>query len=114
MKLHCKHELLYHLILTAKYRKPFWIPDQFIAQAANSAKMQLIEYYNDIDHLHLLIKVRPSISISKAIEIIKTQTSRMMLKYHWREWGKWSRGYHINTVGADKEVVEDYIRRHFQ
>jgi putative transposase len=114
MKLHCKFELLYHLTLTAKYRKPFWIPDQFIAQAANAAKMQLVEYNNDSDHLHMLIEISPTVSICKAIEIFKTQSSRLMLYHYCRDWDRWSRGYHITTVGAEKDVVEEYIRKHFK
>ena len=111
---HCKLELMYHLVLTAKYRKPFWIPDDIIMKAINSASMTVHEWVNDSDHLHLLIELPPTISISKAIEIFKTQTSRLMKFQYCREWHSWSRGYHITSVGAEKEVIEDYIRRHFK
>jgi putative transposase len=114
MKRHCITELMYHLVLTAKYRRSFWIPDDIIMKAINSAKMAVHEWVNDKDHLHLLIEVSPTISISKSIEIFKTQTSRLMLQNYWRDWDRWSRGYHISTVGAEKDVVEEYIRRHFK
>jgi len=113
MRKHHKAELMFHLVLTAHYRKPFWIPDLLIAQAANSAKMRLVEYHNDSDHLHILFELPPTMSISKTIEIFKTQTSRLMKHFHCRDWDRWSRGYHISSVGAEKEVIEDYIRRHF-
>ena len=82
MKLHCKFELLYHLTLTAKYRRFFWIPDQIIAQAAASSKMNVVEFHNHNDHLHLLVEIPPSLSISKSIEIFKSQSSRLMKYFH--------------------------------
>jgi hypothetical protein len=51
MKRHCITELMYHLVLTAKYRKPFWIPDDIIQKAIHSAKMTVHEWVNDKDHL---------------------------------------------------------------
>jgi len=114
MAKHHKAELLYHVILNAKYRKSFWIPDLLIAQAANSAKMKLVEYHNDTDHLHMLVKLPPSIAISKVVEVFKSQSSRLMKHFHCRDWDRWSRGYFVSTVGAEEEVIKDYIRRHFQ
>jgi putative transposase len=114
MRKHHKVELLYHLILTAKYRNYFWISDDIIKQSAASAKMNLVEYCNDTDHLHMLIELPPTIAISKIIEIFKSQSSRLMKHYHCRDWHSWSRGYHISSVGAEEEVIKDYIRRHFK
>ncbi len=114
MRKHHKAELLYHITLTANYRNYFWIPDQIIAQAAASAKMNLVEFHNHNDHLHLLVEIPPSLSISKSIEIFKSQSSRLMKHYHCREWRSWSRGYFIRSVGPESDIVQDYILRHFK
>jgi putative transposase len=114
MNKHHKAELLYHITLTSKYRKYFWITDQIIAQAAASAKMNLVEFHNHNDHLHLLAEIPPSLSISKSIEIFKCQTSRLMKYFHCKEWQSWSRGYFIRSVGPESDIVQQYIEKHFK
>ena len=68
------------------------------------------------DHLHLLLSIPPSISISKALQYIKGKTSRKLLQefdvLRKRYWGQhlWARGYFAVTVGnVNSEEVQRYI-----
>lgn len=68
------------------------------------------------DHVHLLISVPPSISLSKAIQYIKGKSSRKLLQefevLHKRYWGEhlWARGYFAVTVGnVNAEDIQRYI-----
>lgn len=68
------------------------------------------------DHIHILVSVPPSISISKLLQYIKGKSSRkiMMEFEHLRKkyWGQhiWAKGYFAVTVGNLNEIqVQEYI-----
>jgi len=68
------------------------------------------------DHVHLLLSVPPSISISKIVQYIKGKSSRKLLMEfdHLRKryWGQhlWARGYFAVTVGnVNSDEVQKYI-----
>jgi putative transposase len=70
------------------------------------------------DHVHLLISVPPSISLSKAIQYIKGKSSRKLLQefemLQKKYWGQhlWARGYFAVTVGnVNTEDVQRYIEQ---
>lgn len=67
------------------------------------------------DHVHMLIEVPPKYSVSQVIGFIKGKSAM----YVARVMGKkrnftgqkfWARGYYVNTVGRDEEVIANYIR----
>jgi putative transposase len=68
------------------------------------------------DHIHLLLSIPPSISVSKVIQYIKGKSGRKLLMEfeHLRKryWGQhlWARGYFAVTVGnVNQEDVQKYI-----
>ena len=70
------------------------------------------------DHVHLLISVPPSISLSKAVQYIKGKSSRKLLQefevLQKKYWGQhlWARGYFAVTVGnVNTEDVQRYIEQ---
>jgi putative transposase len=69
------------------------------------------------DHVHLLAMVPPKLSISDYMGTIKGRTAiRVFNKYrHLKQkpyWGNrfWSRGYCVDTVGLDAEMIERYVK----
>jgi putative transposase len=69
------------------------------------------------DHVHLISMVPPKISISDYLGIIKGRTAiRVLNTYrHLREkpyWGNhfWSKGYCVDTVGMDEEIIRKYVK----
>jgi putative transposase len=69
------------------------------------------------DHVHLLAMVPPKVSISDYLGTIKGRTAiRIFNKYKdLRQkpyWGNqfWSRGYCVDTVGLDAEMIQKYVK----
>jgi putative transposase len=68
------------------------------------------------DHIHLLLSIPPSVSLSKVIQYIKGKSGRKLLQEfeHLRKryWGQhlWARGYFAVTVGnVNEQEVQQYI-----
>jgi len=116
---HCQ----YHIIWTPKYR--FRIiageianeVENCIRAFSEQAKGEIIELNVQIDHVHLLAMVPPKISISEYIGIIKGRTAiRVLNKFRQLKqkpyWGNhfWSRGYCVDTVGLDAEMIRKYVK----
>jgi len=69
------------------------------------------------DHVHLLVLVPPKVSISGYVVTIKGRTAiRLFNRFRKLKekpyWGNrfWARGYCVDTVGLDPEMVQKYIR----
>jgi putative transposase len=116
---HCQ----YHIIWTPKYR--FRIVTGEIADEVETcirvfseqAKGEIIELNVQADHVHLLAMVPPKLSISEYIGIIKGRTAiRVLNKFrHLKQkpyWGNhfWARGYCVDTVGLDSEMIRKYVK----
>lgn len=78
---------------------------------------QIEELNVQLDHVHLLIQLKPTISVSKAIQLLKGGSSRVV-RQEFPEleeflWGDsfWADGYFAETVGR---VNEDMIRKYIQ
>ena len=113
---------MYHLVWIPKYRKR-------ILKGAIKARLEVlfrecaeinewtIEELNiQEDHVHMLIGLKPSISVSKAVQYLKGGSSRVIRKeYPELEeflWGDsfWSDGYFVCSIGnASEEVIRRYI-----
>jgi putative transposase len=116
---HCQ----YHIVWTPKYR--YNVLKGEIAQEAeycirgysDRLGCEINELNIQNDHIHLLVMVPPKISISGYLGIIKGRTAiRVLNKYrHLRQkpyWGNkfWSRGYCVDTVGLDADMIFKYVK----
>ncbi len=68
------------------------------------------------DHVHMLIGIPPSLSVSKAVQFLKGKSSHKMLsefpQVKKRYWGQhlWARGYWVASSGnVTDEVWKKYI-----
>ena len=76
------------------------------------------------EHVHLLLSIPPTISVSKVVQYIKGKTSRKLQQefahLKKRYWGQhfWARGYFAVTVGnVNEEDIKKYIseqEKHYQ
>jgi len=80
-------------------------------------KGELVELNIQIDHVHLLVLVPPKVSISNFVGTLKGRTAiRVFNRFRKLKnkpyWGNhfWSRGYCVDTVGLDEEMVRKYIK----
>ena len=69
------------------------------------------------DHVHMLISIPPSLSVSKAVQYLKGKSSHKLLSEftHLRKryWGQhlWARGYWVASSGnVTDEVWLEYIK----
>ena len=68
------------------------------------------------DHIHMLVKISPKMSVSNFMGYLKGKSSLMIferfanLKYKFGNKVFWTKGYFVSTVGLDTKVVEQYIR----
>ena len=83
---------------------------------AGRLSCEIIELNVQPDHVHLLVKIPPKVSISEFMGSVKGQTAiRVFKKFPYlRErpyWGNhfWANGYCVDTVGLDAEMIRKYI-----
>jgi putative transposase len=69
------------------------------------------------DHVHLLVKVPPKLAISELMGVLKGRTAIRLFNVfpYMRKksyWGNhfWAKGYCVDTVGLDSEMVQKYVR----
>lgn len=116
---HCQ----YHIVWVPKYR--FRIIEGRIAEEVENyvrafseqQSCEIVELNVQADHVHLLVMVPPKISISDYIGKIKGRTAiRILNKYKKLKkkpyWGNhfWSRGYCVDTVGLDSDMIRQYVK----
>jgi putative transposase len=78
---------------------------------------EVIELNVQIDHVHLVAMVPPKVSISGYVGTIKGRTAiRVFNKFRKLKekpyWGNhfWARGYCVDTIGMDSEMVIKYVK----
>ena len=120
---HSKYRFMYHLVWIPKYRKRILTGvikarlEVLFRECAEINKWTIEELNIQEDHVHMLIGLKQSISVSKAVQYLKGGSSRVIRKeYPELEeflWGDsfWSDGYFAETVGR---VSEDKIRNYIQ
>jgi putative transposase len=122
---HCVFNIRAHLILVTACRRPVITAtlrvdlERRIRRVCAQAEVAVLEFSGEADHVHLLLEMHPNIQPSKLVNSIKTVSSRMMRRDHWKEvrkmrWGArcWSRSYCFISVGdgATTEIIKRYIQ----
>jgi putative transposase len=113
----------YHIIWCPKYR--FRVLEGEINEEVKDCiqsfssvqKCKILELNVQIDHVHLLAMIPPKISISSYVGTVKGRTAiRVLNKFRKLKqkpyWGNhlWARGYCVDTVGLDAEMVRHYMK----
>jgi putative transposase len=73
------------------------------------------------DHVHILVSIDPSTSISTLVKFLKGKTSRKLQmefpELKKKYWGQhlWARGYFaVSTGNVTAEMIREYIEHHFE
>jgi putative transposase len=120
---HAVYHCDYHLVLPTKYRRK--ILNEGIFAYVELKLKEITEHYpyiifkkanSDKDHIHLLVSIPPTMSVGKAVRIIKSNISKSMKsqfpflkKVYWGTESVWSGGYFASTIGIDEKIIEKYI-----
>lgn len=120
---HTKHRLLYHLVFIPKYRKRVLSGEvakkltHLFYEACKVNDWWIDELKIMPDHVHLLIQIQPTISVSKLVQHLKGGSSRLMRRdlpdLEEFIWGDsfWADGYFAETVGSQSiSWVKKYIK----
>ena len=113
----------YHIIWTPKYRfrvlqgEVKKIVEADIHRFSERVGCKVVELNIQPDHVHLLIRVPPKISISKLMGTLKGKTAIRIFnkKPELKKrpyWGNhfWANGYCVDTVGVNEEMVRKYVK----
>ena len=113
----------YHIIWTPKYRfkiltgKVAREVENCIRAFSQQLEAEIIELNIQMDHVHLLVMLPPKVSVSTYVGTVKGRTAiRVFNKFKELKnkpyWGNhfWSRGYCVDTVGLNSEMVQKYIK----
>ena len=119
---HSTYDLKYHIIWCTKYRYRVLAGEvavrtrELIREVCSANYVDIITGSMSPDHIHILVSVPPSISISKLLQYMKGKSSRkIMMEFQHvkkRYWGQhiWARGYFAVTVGnLNERQVNEYI-----
>ena len=119
---HSVYLLTYHLVWVVKYRRKV-ISDkigdrlkEIVSTLITDAECSVIAIETDIDHIHVVFKAKPTITLSKLINTLKGLTARRLFKEFPQLKDKlycghlWSPSYFIVTVGgAPLEIIKQYV-----
>lgn len=116
---HCQ----YHLVWVPKYR--FRILKSNVGREVYKCVMvfcqqlgcEVVELNVQIDHVHLLVRIPPKLSVSELMGVLKGRTAiRLFNAFPYLRkkpfWGNhfWAKGYCVDTVGLDAEMVRKYVK----
>ncbi|MDQ1327242.1 MAG: REP-associated tyrosine transposase [Candidatus Poribacteria bacterium] len=119
---HTTYDLKYHIIWCTKYRYRVLTGEvasrirELVREVCAANYIEVISGSMSPDHIHLLVSVPPSISLSKVMQYVKGKSSRKVLMefehLHKKYWGQhiWARGYFAVTIGnVNEKEIQEYI-----
>ena len=118
-----KHRLMYHIVWIPKYRKRILKGKiatrlkELLYECADMNRWRIEELNIQEDHVHVLVRMRPEISVSKMVQLFKGMSSKIIREEFpdLKEflWGKsfWADGYFAETSGqVNEKQIREYIR----
>ena len=120
---HCQ----YHIVWVPKYRYRI-LQGQIketvvrsIQAICSYAGCEVVELNVQADHVHLVVLIPPKLSLSDLMGRLKGQTSMKLFQQFEKlkkkpYWGNhfWAKGYCVDTVGIDADMIRKYVRHQEQ
>ena len=120
---HCIWHSQYHITQVPKYRYRILVcgvreaVEESVHAISGFLSCEVQELNVQRDHVHLVVLVPSKLSISDYLGRLKGQIA-MKLFRRYRElrkkpyWGNhfWAKGYCVDTVGLDPEMIHKYVR----
>ena len=119
---HNKHALAVHLIWVVKYRRSVLtheIGDRvkaIVLEVATEIGCEIISIETDVDHVHVIVRLKPTHTVSDVVKRFKGRSARYIFKefpeIKRRLWGGhlWQPSYYAATVGgAPLETLKKYV-----
>lgn len=119
---HTKWNCKYHIVFAPKFRRKI-IYGKLKRDIANILSalckrkgVKIVEAEMCSDHVHMLVEIPPSISVSSFVGYLKGKSTLMIferhanLKYKFGNRHFWCRGYYVDTVGKNAKKIQEYIQ----
>ena len=119
---HTRWDCKYHVVWIPKYRRKVLygrlrreLVDVF-HDLARQKDSRILEGHLQPDHIHMLISIPPKYSVAQVVGFMKGKNAIYIARAYLgqkKNYGGmhfWARGYYVSTVGADEEVIRNYIR----
>ncbi len=121
---HCVFALHVHLIFVTKYRKKVFDDDaidrltKHFERVAGDFGATVVETNGEADHVHLLVKYPPKVSVSSLVRSLKGVSSRMLrqerpdsAQHYWKGM-LWSPSYFAASCGgAPLSIIKQYVEQ---
>ena len=119
---HAVWECKYHVVWCPKYRFRILRGEvgrsvrEIVRQLCAWKGIKILEGNVQVDHIHLVLSIPPKHSVSEVVGFLKGKSAIKMFDQHSelkkRYWGRhfWARGYFVNTVGIDEDLIRRYVK----
>ena len=119
---HTKWDCKYHIVFSPKFRRKVIYGKlradigQILRELCERKEVEIIEANACVDHIHMLVRIPPKISVSSFMGYLKGKSTLMIferhanLKYRYGNRNFWCKGYYVSTVGANKDAIQRYIK----
>jgi putative transposase len=120
---HVVYQCTYHIVWVPKYR--FRVLTGAIAELVEHdihvlsswRDVEILELNVRADHVHIVCSIPPKLSVSEFMGLLKGKLAIKLFKSYPAMkkkpyWGNhfWARGYFVNTVGLDEDLIRRYVR----
>jgi putative transposase len=119
---HSKWNCKYHIVFAAKYRRKVAYRElkqdiaNILSMLCKRKGVEIVEAEICPDHVHMLVRIQPNISVSSFMGYLKGKSTLMIferhanLKYKYGNRHFWCRGYYVDTVGKNAKKIQEYIQ----
>ena len=123
---HSKWNCKYHIVFAPKYRRQVIYSKikvdigQILRKLCEIKKVEILEANACPDHIHMLVKIPPNLSVAQFMGNLKGKSSLMIfdrhanLKYKYGNRYFWCRGYYVDTIGRNEQKIAEYVRNQLQ
>ncbi len=120
---HAIYYCVYHIVWVPKYRYRVLtgvtaeMVEHDVRGVSEWLGCEVKELHVGEDHVHVVVSVPPKVSIAEYVGTVKGKTAIKLFKSYPEMkakpyWGNhfWARGYFVNTVGVDEELIRKYVK----
>lgn len=116
----------YHIVFAPKYRRRLIYGElrtdigKILRNLCERKGIEIVEANACVDHIHMLVKIPPKLSVSAFMGYLKGKSSLIIferhaqLKYKYGNRKFWCKGYFVDTVGRNKKAIQEYIQQQMQ
>jgi len=119
---HTRWDCKYHIVFSPEFRRKVIYGKlkkdigKILRELCERKEVEIIEANACADHIHMLVKIPPKLSVSSFMGYLKGKSTLIIferyanLKYKYGNRTFWCKGYYVSTVGLNKEKISKYIK----